>query len=135
MRISNTSHYEQKEHSGVSGRRCKSLSGRQMDRLVNAKGTVDIHSANSNICMRFLLAHYGTVTSRENINQTLHNVLRISSSSSVAWLDPVAHTRKCAVKRQNLTLLHVNDKNADQTANLRSLISAFVIRFVQKMIT
>ena len=34
---------------------------------------------------------------------------------------------------ENLTLLHVNNKGADQPAHPHSLISAFVIRFLQSM--
>ena len=37
--------------------------------------------------------------------------------------------------RKNLTLLHANSKGSDQPAHLHSLISAFVIGFLQSLIS
>ena len=41
----------------------------------------------------------------------------------------------CATTRENLTLVHVNNKGADQPAHPRSLISAFVIRYLLCIVT
>ena len=40
----------------------------------------------------------------------------------------------CASMQENLTLLHVKNKGADQPAHLRSLISTFVIRYIASII-
>ena len=41
---------------------------------------------------------------------------------------------KWASARESLTLLHANNKGTDQTAHLRSLISVFVIGFLESII-
>ena len=40
-----------------------------------------------------------------------------------------------ALTRENLTPVFVNNKGADQPSHLRSLISAFVIRLLQSIIS
>ena len=39
-----------------------------------------------------------------------------------------------ASSQENLTLLHANNKGADQPTHLRSLVSAFVVRFLERII-
>ena len=39
-----------------------------------------------------------------------------------------------SLRKKNVTLLHANNRDADQTAHLHSLISAFVIGFFESII-
>ena len=46
-------------------------------------------------------------------------------------MEPTSDRDIWASTRESLTLLNANNKGADQPAHLRSLVSAFVIRFLE----
>ena len=49
--------------------------------------------------------------------------------------DEVFLTFNSVMSRENLILVRANNKGADQTAHLRSLISAFIIRYLESTIS